>query len=158
MNTDQIHRVLSSNEHTRNAFLGVFASNELPTKIRRYPTCFIANVDRSSEPGSHWLAFYLSSPDHLEFFDSFGHGPYDFPGPISHFSRRFHHVNFNVMRLQSNITATCGHYCIYYLYTKCRGYSLNDMLLSFISHPLYNDRNVYDFVTRHFRVRAPFYQ
>lgn len=158
MDEVQLVRALSSNIHTRKKFLGVFASNELPTRIPQYPSCFIANVDPSHEPGSHWLAFYLASPQHLEFFDSYGHEPADFPGPIWDFARRFHHVNFNTMLLQSNVTAVCGQYCIYYLYCKCRDRSMNDILLSFVPNQFLNDRNVYNFVTRHFRIRAPFYQ
>lgn len=158
MDSIQLHRALSLNVYTRKAFLGIFASDQLPLRIPHYPACFIANVDAASESGSHWLAFYLSSPHHLEFFDSFGHEPFDFPGPIRNFARRFTYVNYNMMILQSNVTAVCGQYCIYYLYSKCRGRSLNDVLSYFVPHELCNDRNVYNFVTRHFRVRAPFYQ
>lgn len=158
MDSVQLRRVLSTNEHTRRSFLGVFASDQLPYGIRKYPVCFIANVDPAYEYGSHWIACYLSSPHHLEFFDSFGREPSRFPGSIWNYVRRFPYVNYNVVSLQSNVSAVCGQYCIYYLYSKCRGYTLNDMLLSFVSHPLYNDRSVYLFVARHFRVRAPFYQ
>lgn len=158
MDSTQLFQALSTNVHTRNAFLGVFPSNQLPRRIHHYPTCFIANTDPSYESGTHWLAFYLPSPHHLEFFDSYGHEPTEFPGSIRTFVRRFPHVNFNAMTLQSNISAVCGQYCIYYLYCKCRGYSLNDILLSFVPNQLCNDRNVYNFVTHHFSVRAPFYQ
>lgn len=158
MNSTQLHRALSLNVHTRKAFLGVFPSDRLPRRIQRYPACFIANVDRSWESGSHWLAFYIPSPHHLEFFDSYGHSPWDFPGAISNFVRRFPHVNFNPMTLQSNYTAVCGQYCAYFLYSKCRGRSLGDILSYFVPNQLCNDRNVYNFVTRYFRVRAPFYQ
>lgn len=158
MNSTQLHRILSTNVHTQKNFLGVFASDQLPIRIRRYPVCFIANVDPASEHGSHWLAFYLYSSQHLEFFDSFGRAPSYFQGPIWNYIRRFPCVKFNEMTLQSNVSAVCGQYCIYYLYCKCRGYSLRDVLRSFVSHELWNDRNVYDFVIRHFRVHAPFYQ
>lgn len=158
MDSEQLDRVLSSNAYTRRSFLGVFASDRLPYGIREYPACFIVNVDPAYASGSHWLACYLSSPRDLEFFDSFGRGPSRFEGPIWNYVRRFPYVNYNEVILQSNTSAVCGQYCIYYVYSKCRGYSLNDMLLSFVSDPLYNDRNVYQFVARHFRVRAPFYQ
>lgn len=136
----------------------MFASDQLPCRISEYPACFIVNVDPAYESGSHWLACYLSSLHHLEFFDSYGREPSHFEGPIWEYVKRFRYVDYNTSTLQSNISAVCGQYCIFYLYSKCRGYSLNDILLSLVSHPLYNDRNVYEFVAHHFRVRAPFYQ
>lgn len=146
------------NIYTQKKFIGVFASDQLPNKRYNYPACFIVNVDSSTKSGSHWLAFYLTSPQHLEFFDSYGQAPSYYRGRIWNYVRRFRRVNFNSMTLQTNTTAVCGHYCIYYLYWKCRGRSLNQMLLSFIPQHISNDMKVYHFVTKHFRVQAPFYE
>ena len=43
---------------TSSCFLGVFASNELPSKILSYPSGLIANTDTNNKPGQHWVAMF----------------------------------------------------------------------------------------------------
>lgn len=50
-------------------FLGVYASNELP-KLKN-KQMYIANLDRSDQPGSHWIAVYKQSGTNYV-YDSFG--------------------------------------------------------------------------------------
>ena len=158
MDTQQITNILSNHAKTKHSFLGVFASDELPTSIPHYPACFIANTDKSSEDGSHWVAFYINSPTSICFLDSYGNPPMYFEGGISRYVEYYQDLEFNPMRLQSNVTSVCGQYCIYYLYAKCNDHSLNDILLSFVPNQLCNDRKVHHFVTKHFKVVVPFYQ
>lgn len=158
MNTQQLQRALSNNIHTRDTYLGVFASDQLPERITKYPACFIANVDPATKSGSHWVAFYIKSRYVIEFFDSYGHPPSYFPRNISTYVTHYRRVSYNPMVLQSNVTAVCGQYCVYYLYSKCKGRTLNSILLSFIPGNLYNDIKVYNFVTKYFNVRTQFYQ
>ncbi|GFV79935.1 uncharacterized protein TNCV_1217031 [Trichonephila clavipes] len=68
----------------------------------------------------YWIAFYLLSPNEGEFFDSYGNEPTYFTGPIANFALRYNRMNYNPMTLQSNKTAVCGQYCVYYLYSRCR--------------------------------------
>ena len=136
----------------------MFPSDHLPRRIIKYPTCFIANIDSSSEPGSHWVAFFLSFPMKLEFFDSYGNAPAFYEGPISDFVSNYTYVDFNPMTLQSNVTAVCGQYCIYYLYARCRGLPLKTIVSSFINNHICNDKRVYNFVWKHFKIRENFYQ
>jgi len=158
MDTQQIIEILSKNVKTKHSFLGVFASDQLPSTIPHYPVCFVANTDKSSEEGSHWVAFYVNSPTSICFFDSYGNPPMYFEGGISRYVEYYEDLEFNPMRLQSNVTSVCGQYCIYYLYAKCNDCSLNDILLSFIPNQLCNDRKVHHFVTKRFKVVVPFYQ
>jgi hypothetical protein len=158
MNTAQLQRVLSQNTFTKKYFLDVFPSDQLPMQITKFPTCFIANVDSSGESGSHWLAFYISTAHNIEFFDSYGNAPTFFEGDISDYVSSFPNVKYNPQMLQSNATAVCGQYCIYYLYTKCRGRTLKDFLSSFINKHICNDLRVYNFVAKRFHVYANFYQ
>ena len=158
MNTLQIQKALQENVITRSIFLGVFPSDRLPTNIQRHPTCFIANVDSSGEPGSHWIACYISDTQRIEFFDSFGHSPAAFPGPLYTYITRFAEMDFNPIPLQSNVTAVCGHYCIYYIYSRCRGYTLKEIVAPFVPSHINNDIKVYNFVTKYFNVHANFYQ
>lgn len=158
MDTQQITRILSNHEKTKHFFLGVFASDQLPRSIPHYPACFVANTDASNQEGRHWVAFYVDSPTLICFFDSYGNPPMHFEGGISRYVENYQDLEFNSMKLQSNVTSVCGQYCIYYLYVKCNGCSLNDILLSFVPNSLDNDRKVHLFVTKHFRVVLPFYQ
>lgn len=157
MNTVQLQKIISQDKCMQESFLGVFPSDYLPTEIIKYPACFIANVDSSTEPGSHWLAFYISTPKRIEFFDSYGNAPVYYKGPISNFVSKFLYVDYNPMTLQTNASAVCGHYCVYYLYCKCRGQSLRKILSSFVTKSISNDKRVYDFILKHFHVRTNFF-
>jgi len=53
-------------------FQGVYPSDKLPATISVYPALFIANVDTSEKPGSHWVAFYFTNKQEGEFLDSWG--------------------------------------------------------------------------------------
>lgn len=158
MNSLQIDKILSRDSKTRNSFLGVFASDQLPRRIQQYPACFISNVDKSSEPGSHWVAFYLLSPDEAEFFDSYGNAPAFFRGPVSNYATHFSRLTFNPHILQSPVTAVCGQYCIFYLYSRCREKTLKDILSHFVTKNISNDRKVFNFVMKRFHVSVNFFQ
>lgn len=158
MNSLQIEKILSHDSRTRRYFLAVFASDELPRRIKSYPACFVCNVDKSTEPGSHWLAFYLPSPDVVEFFDSYGNEPAYFQGPISNYVSHFSRMMCNPITLQSPVTAVCGQYCVFYLHGRCRGKTMKTILSEFVAENLCNDQRVYHFVAKRFRVVANFYQ
>ena len=51
-------------------FKGVFASDKIPRLSSLAPYC-ILNLDRSSEPGSHWVAL-AKCKEGAMFYDSFG--------------------------------------------------------------------------------------
>lgn len=158
MNTQQLENILSQNIFTKDKFLGVFPSDHLPSPLQSFPCCFIANVDESSEPGSHWVAFYVTSRQRIEFFDSYGRSPETFPNIIWNYVKRFPIVEFNPQPLQSINTAVCGHYAIFYIYSRCRGLSMKQILSPFVSHHISNDVKVYNFVTHRFRIKTSFYQ
>ena len=48
---------------------------KLPVQVDKYPKAYVVNVDPSDRPGSHWVAFYFSSSEKAEFFDSLGQNP-----------------------------------------------------------------------------------
>ena len=68
MNTIQLTRILRKDKYTRGVFQGVYPSDKLPTSISSYPALFIANVDTSEKPGSHWVAFYFTENRKGAFF------------------------------------------------------------------------------------------
>lgn len=51
-------------------FRGVFMLNTLPSKVRK-SECGIVNLDVSSGPGTHWVAYYKIN-NKVDYFDSFG--------------------------------------------------------------------------------------
>ena len=116
MNTAQLDSVLRRIlPRSKVNFLGVFARDHVPTTIHNYPACFVANTDPSSKPGEHWVAFYLTTPQKIDFFDSYGFHPraYGFTLPVT----SYNHTQYQ--SLKSNV---CGQYCILYLYSRtlCR--------------------------------------
>ena len=68
MNSTTIEKILKSDRRTKNVFGGVYASDKLPEKVDRYPKAFVANVDTSDKPGSHWISFWFESPEQSEFW------------------------------------------------------------------------------------------
>lgn len=154
----QLKKILKQDKFTKKYFIDVFPSDKLPAKIKNYPACLIANVDTSKEPGSHWVAFFLLDANRIEFFDSYGNTPEFFGGGILEFVNKFSHVISNPLILQSNVTAVCGQYCIYYLYSRCRGRTMKQIVSSFVTRHICNDKRVYNFVFKYFRVRTSFYQ
>lgn len=158
MEARHIDNILSHHPATKKYFLSVFPSDLLPRKISRFPACFICNVDTSNQPGSHWLAFYISSPNRVEFFDSYGNPPDFFQGPIADFVSRYSRVIYNPLTLQTNVTAVCGQYAVFFLICKCRGESLKKFLSRFVTENICNDQRVYNFIAKRFRVYVKFYQ
>lgn len=158
MNARQIKNILSHHKTTKKYFINVFPSDMLPNKITRFPACFISNIDPSYLEGSHWVSFYIPSADRVEFFDSYGHPPDFFQGPISDFASRYSQVIYNPLTLQTNVTAVCGQYALFFLICKCRGESMKKFLSRFVTENMSNDQRVYNFVAKRFRVYVNFYQ
>ena len=60
-------------------------SERLPSQVPKRPFGFIQNVDSSGEPGTHWVAVYLSSDVKEEFFDLYGKPPEFYSGTFRTF-------------------------------------------------------------------------
>jgi len=148
METRQIHGILSRIVVPPTRFIGVFAKDQIPItdSLPHYPSCFVANTHASNKKGEHWVAFWIDSSKHCEFFDSYGLSPliYGFNVPFT---------SFNTMTIQSLNSSVCGQFCIYYLYCRSRGLPLAHILNSFsISNLEWNDYQVARFVNKHFGI------
>ena len=148
MNTLELWDALSKNPVTTNDFGGVFPSDLLP-KIpeQKY---YIVNDQAAGQMGNHWIC--MSFVECPEFFDSLGYSP-------SHYSNTLFEeyliVNgpqykYNSKRLQNFGSDTCGLFCLYYIYFKCMGYSLSDIVNSFSNNLRYNDNIVTSFILNKF--------
>jgi len=101
-------------------FCGVYAADTLP-QVNVRKGVYIVNCDVSSQGGSHWICIYLKQDNTACFFDSYGVPPYE-----------KHHLKFltknagckwtyNNIRLQSEESSVCGHYCCLFTYFVRRG-------------------------------------
>ena len=123
-----INKILFSNKVTKDSFIGVFSSNTLPSYAQT--GYYVVNLDMSQQPGSHWMAIKISkSKCKNEYFDSYGLGP-----PTVHFKRfmKYNYI-YNSKRLQHSLSTTCAQWCIYYIWRKCQGWSLRNILKPFYS-------------------------
>lgn len=149
MNTQVLKNILNRDHIAGPEFCGVYAENTLPGHIKTYPCGFIANTDPKNKPGRHWVAFYFPSPEEGEFFDSFGHSPTFYsPYFVRLLNRNCKQWTFNQRKLQSERTAVCGEYCVYYLLHRARGASMNSIVKRFSNNRINNDQKVYEFVLK----------
>ena len=137
MKTDTLDFILQHVlRKTHVIFLGVFARDQIPSlNSIKFPSCFVSNTDPCTSPGSHCVAFYLNSPNDIEFFCSYGMHPsvYGFTIPITH---------YNTTQFQSFDSNVCGHYCIYFLYVRSRSNQALDSMFNHSNHS-WNDKQVH---------------
>ena len=86
-----------------------------------------ANTDPSTEPGTHWVAFYFPSEEKGESFDSYGQPPEQYRDLFRDFLEPYE-WQFNTRKLQSAWSDVCGQYCIFYLSHRARGLSMNKIV------------------------------
>jgi hypothetical protein len=111
--------------------------------IKKYPILIVQNTDRIKDPGQHWIAWFILSNTHAEYFDSYGKTVETYKNvemPTSNI------VLENCLSLQSPTSFVCGAYCIYYLYYRALGKSYKEILNSFSKNVVKNDRKVEMFV------------
>lgn len=147
MNNRQIERLLSTNIITRNAFVSVHAADCLPERERRRKPCaYVVNTDEISGPGKHWVCIYFPKSKPVEYFDSFGLYPKKYF--IEFMKNDFlFHSNF----LQQVNSTVCGQYCIAYIYLRCKGLCMAEILNLFnVYDPLGNDCYVNHIVKNEF--------
>ena len=76
----------------------------------------ILNTDPSEKNGEHWTVLFRENEDLYEFFDSLGQHPKKF------FFQNFpSKCNFSKTMIQNPFEDTCGYFCLYYIFFKCRG-------------------------------------
>ncbi len=127
MDTNEISTYMKCNRLTRKYFRGVYSIDNIPKKLfRRTPFCIIVNSDPSFLPGMHWLACWIDkTPNCVEFFDSFGQKPHLYTNFPDYFAKYSNCLTINKIKLQSEQSAVCGHFCLVFLYCRSLGISLN---------------------------------
>ena len=137
MDSCQLTNTVRQDEIMSEHFLGVFPRDMIPKHTGN--GSLIANTDTSDKPGTHWVAMYKENHE-CEFFDSYGRAPFE----NNFLEIRTRH---NKVKLQSDYSQVCGHYCLYFLYFRSRGNNLNEIINSL----KYNgDFIVEEFVAKNF--------
>lgn len=150
MDTEEVAQLLSMDAYTKDivceVFDGVHAADQLHLPKER-PLAMVINTDPSWKGGRHWVTIYVPDGGPWEYFDSYGELP------NQPFIRQFlehRQVIHNRKVLQSPSSDVCGHYCIYYLIHRARGYSMDAIVKRFSNDTDRNDKDVKDFIIDEF--------
>ena len=132
----------------------MYSSDKLPASVSHYPALFIANVDASHKPGSHWVAFYFTKEQEGEFFDILRITSRQIFGNIYSFlNNNSNQWIFNTVTLQSFYSKVCGHYCLYFALYHSRQISMSTIAHHFSKNTRKNDNLVKRFIEKHFPIR-----
>lgn len=156
MNTDEIRCILQRALQGRCRFLGVFPADHVPSTkndVSKQVSCCVANTDPHTRDGEHWVAFVYHGRG-IEYFDPFGM-PLD-AYPALHNRMRKQQLSISSLvslsaPVQPPLSTACGHFCIYFLFHRCRALSTTPSRI--IKHLLRlpmstRDAYVYSFLRR----------
>ena len=131
MYTSELREYLRRDPLARSQLGDVCAADQLPLRPKR--SLYVVNTDTSAGPGRHWVAFYFPR----------GRGPPEFFDPVG-LPPETYHVRFrnalilngpryvyNNQRLQAAGSTTCGYFCLFYAYFRCRGLGMRRALRKF---------------------------
>ena len=121
--------------------MGVYSSYNLQERIES-GDCLIANMDPSSARSRHWILTFKRrrrEDSTVEYFDPLGKRPAQ--GAMTDYFRDKSYV-YNCKQLQSNDSESCGLFCIFFLYYRCLGYSMNSIVYDLLT----DDVNTNEFI------------
>lgn len=145
MNSLEIERFLQSDFKCAKHFGDIIASDQLQSLNPELRTLYIVNTAPRNHPGSHWTAIYYEDDVHpIEFWDSLGQAPESYGPYFSEFFKKYKHQYINT-RLQGQ-KSTCGHFCLFYAFYKCRAFTLDSILEMLSFDVTCNDAIVINFV------------
>jgi hypothetical protein len=152
MNATEIENVLKLREWKWISFLGCFPADQLPRiSVRKFkPVCFIANTDISSDKGTHWVVFLLPRPGEIEYFCPLGISYHHWPLFYNYIKNvvRPDKTLFNLTRIQSLNSQTCGQLCIEFIVKRDNGQSFVNILNKFSKNTMSNDIKAIHFVNK----------
>ena len=121
MDALQILMKMNADECMKNTWWGVFTRDELPQSLLNVG--YIINTDNKNQLGQHWVALWIEK-NSIEFMDSFGLR-------AEHYGWLFiKQINHSSIRVQSYDSISCGAFCLYYLFYRCRNVSMSSILRS----------------------------
>jgi hypothetical protein len=153
MNSSEIENVLNGRQRWKwISFLGCFPADQLPKRAMttNHPVCFLANTDISNEGGSHWVAFVINGEGQLEYFCPLGISYHHWPLFYNYIKNviRPDKILFNLTRIQSLNSQTCGQLCIEFVVKRDNGQSFVNILNKFSKNTMSNDIEAIHFVKK----------
>ena len=124
---DQIERVMDN--YKQKGFKGVFAIDEIDKIPISNKMGVILNLDKSNEPGSHWVALYIDTEDDqaVEYYDSYGEDPpeslmKDIKGLVDKINPDIY-LKFKINRIkqQAENSDSCGIHSMMFLIDRFNG-------------------------------------
>jgi hypothetical protein len=130
----------------------VCAKNELPSKIKFFPTLIIVNTDPAYKKGEHWLGMWFDKDEKnpfkivCNFIDSFSNRP-EFYSLNTYIEKNSDEVLFFTRQYQSKLSLICGPFIIFCFYKLISGLKFYQLVLILGNYnSLYNDRRVLSFI------------
>lgn len=131
----------------QNVFKGVFPCDSMPHSFR-LPAAFVINLSQHDEPGTHWVALYISETGSAYYFDSFGVKPSNFH--INAFIKAHaKNVVYNMKQLQHITSNKCGRFCCVFIVLVLKNLSIITFLNRFGVNLYVNDmivENMYNYL------------
>ena len=128
--TDEIEKILKEKTHR---IIPVIASDQVKSLVplvdkNTKDFAFVMNLDNSKQPGSHWVAVYISRPDaSVEYYDSLVHQPTrEFMRDIKLLVEKmednvYYKFKVNMIKDQSDDSSNCGYFVINFLDKRLNG-------------------------------------
>ena len=136
MDSHDLQHIVNQLKSLKRIFRGIYSSNNLPIYVDQYPSAYICNTEPVGTRGSHWVAFWFQNVNECEFYDSFGKRPRDYSPNMRDFIDRNANVCiYNNVQLQSNDATTCGFHVLFYLYFRCKGVSMINIVKTLANEP-----------------------
>ena len=126
MNTQELQQYMLRDEYIRQFYGGVIAIDQLPLFVCK-PKVFIVNSDPISLPGTHWYAIYMDKIN--EHFDSAGFKPSE--TMEVYLIAKGPKYRYNSKRVQAFYSKSCGLFCLFYCYFRCRGFTFSQIMNMF---------------------------
>ena len=132
----QLNEFFESLPNFKRFFLGVYSIDTCPKKVP-LNHFLICNTDLSSGSGLHWFALFRFSRQDIECFDSLGVNEHKLEVLKLLNFKGVSNIIFNVTQVQANESASCGQFCLYFLFERLHN-------LDFSFHELMNELFVTD--------------
>ncbi len=153
MDTVQIYSILKK-AIGQQGCLGVFPSDKIPTKVKG-PCSMVVNTDPSTNPGSHWVAIFITRDSTAEYFDSYGQPPD--VAEISSFLNKYNVGHYNRKHIQGPFSSVCGHYCIYFVIQRWQNVHMADIVKKFSDDHDENDELITQWINDNYDVDTDTY-
>lgn len=138
MNNKELERYLQP-YNVGSARIIVCAIDRLPKKLKpgkKY--CFIINLSKADDVGSHWVSLYVDKALKASYMDSYGFKPRSWY--LTKFIKEnCKHVNYSTRQLQQLTSKVCGMYAACFIIHMVKGGTLRSFIDKFSKNLLLND-------------------